>query len=263
MDAVPWLFVESVCLCLDRQSLRESCKILSWWGNVSFATSKKIHTLRVFVGEHEGKLYAAARSTVDDDVPLESVDLKFTTNFSIEPHEWVEQLSSSIWKETTLDQLQMLINLIRPTTERRHPTRYDPESSSTLRLDNSTWITKKLYSMRLPVDSVELSIETKKHQSAAEEFLDSTGPLYDITFWYTYSSLKKSTVDALINKFVPVDGGFFSLGSQTRLTRDQLERLVLKCRALSCEFGVRNHDQKKTSAGRSTPSMVIYESSSS
>uniref|UniRef100_A0A1I7ZX09 Ras-associating domain-containing protein n=1 Tax=Steinernema glaseri TaxID=37863 RepID=A0A1I7ZX09_9BILA len=72
MDAVPWLFIESVCLCLDRQSLRKSCEILSWWGNVSSATIKKLYTLHVFVGEHEGKLYAAARSTVDEDVPLEN-----------------------------------------------------------------------------------------------------------------------------------------------------------------------------------------------
>uniref|UniRef100_A0A1I7YCU3 Brix domain-containing protein n=1 Tax=Steinernema glaseri TaxID=37863 RepID=A0A1I7YCU3_9BILA len=83
--------------------------------------------------------------------------------------------------------------------------------------------------MRLPVDSVDLWLTTEKIQAAAEEFFKSTGPLYRIIITYTHSPLKPSTVDAMIKKFVPVNFGRFILLQRTRLTKDQLEKLILKC----------------------------------
>uniref|UniRef100_A0A1I7ZJU8 Methyltransf_21 domain-containing protein n=1 Tax=Steinernema glaseri TaxID=37863 RepID=A0A1I7ZJU8_9BILA len=83
--------------------------------------------------------------------------------------------------------------------------------------------------MRLPVDSVNLWIGVEEQQ-AAEEFFQNAGPLYHIVLdCSTGFILKRRTVDAMIDKFVPVDGGNFYLDVQTHLTREQLERLVLKC----------------------------------
>uniref|UniRef100_A0A1I7YW19 FBA_2 domain-containing protein n=1 Tax=Steinernema glaseri TaxID=37863 RepID=A0A1I7YW19_9BILA len=227
MDSLPQIFVENVCLCLDRRSIRESCKILSWWGQVFSTTFKKIHTLCVFPDQDGGKLYAVAQASSHDAVPLDSVDLQFITSFSILP--WFVARFDSEITEITLNQLQRLVQFIKPTTEGLPPVRYAYQSSNTLQLQGSTWISKKLLSMRLPVDSVYLSLKEEELQAAAEEFFENTGPLYNVTIWYTHSALKQSTVDALIDKFVPVDGGGFCLTRYTELTRAQLEKLVLKC----------------------------------
>uniref|UniRef100_A0A1I7ZJG8 DNA_LIGASE_A3 domain-containing protein n=1 Tax=Steinernema glaseri TaxID=37863 RepID=A0A1I7ZJG8_9BILA len=227
MDAVPWLFMERICLCLDHQSLRDGSKMDSIWGEVFSATRKKIHTLTMLA--IEGKLYAAAQPTSSRDfkkaVPLDSVDLKFITSFSVK--QVLIGLVPSIWKEITLDDLQKLVRFITPTTEGRHT-----QSRNHLAIHDytPTWIAKKLLSMRLPVDSVKLCIDTKEVQAAAVEFFENVGSLHIIFFRCSSSFfLRKSTVDAMIDKFVPVDGGGFHLDSKFCLTRDQLERLVLKC----------------------------------
>uniref|UniRef100_A0A1I7YGW9 F-box domain-containing protein n=1 Tax=Steinernema glaseri TaxID=37863 RepID=A0A1I7YGW9_9BILA len=228
MNSVPQIFVESVCLCLDRRSIRESCKILSWWGQVFSAFSKKIHTLYVFVDKQEGRLYAAAETILRDLVPLDSVDPKFITNFRTLQY---REGYSNDWKEITLNQLQRLVRFIKPTTEGRPPVCYALESCNEIYFTSfhSTGIGRKLLSMRLPVNSVFLWPSLEEDQAAAEEFLENTGPLYHITIRYTHSALKQSTVDALIDKFVPVDGGSFRVTEYTNFTRDQLEKLVLKC----------------------------------
>uniref|UniRef100_A0A1I7YR76 FBA_2 domain-containing protein n=1 Tax=Steinernema glaseri TaxID=37863 RepID=A0A1I7YR76_9BILA len=226
MNSVPKIFVESVRLCLDRWSILESCKILSWWGQVFSQSSKNIHTLCVFVGKEEGKLYAAAQTILRDLVPLDSVDQKFITNFRILPYHGGYFHN---WKEITLNQLQRLVRLIKPTTEGRPPVRYDSEFSNEIHLHGTTWIDKGILSMRLPVDSVNLWLNTEEILATAEEFLANTGPLYHITIWRTYSALKQGTVDALIDRFVPIDGGTFVLTRCANPTRVQLERLVVKC----------------------------------
>uniref|UniRef100_A0A1I7YV45 F-box domain-containing protein n=1 Tax=Steinernema glaseri TaxID=37863 RepID=A0A1I7YV45_9BILA len=232
MDSVPPIFVESVCLLLDRQSLEDICKVACLWGEVSSATIRKIHFLRVFVEEEEGKLYAAAlpcwNYDTEEAAHLESVNLKFITNFIIKPNIVSDQVSSS-WKEITLNDLQRLVRLITPTTERRHPLRYDNASCNGLQLYKHTWITEKLISLQLPFDSVNLWIDGEELKAAVEEFFENAGPLYNVTIRYTPSALKQSTVDTLIDKFVPADDGHFQLDITTLLTRKQLERLVLKC----------------------------------
>uniref|UniRef100_A0A1I7YPN5 F-box domain-containing protein n=1 Tax=Steinernema glaseri TaxID=37863 RepID=A0A1I7YPN5_9BILA len=201
MNSVPRLFVESVCLCLDRRSIRESCKILSRWGQVFSAFSKKIHTLRVFVVKEEGKLFAAAETIVRNNlVPLDSVDPKFITSFRISM--CIVECVNKYCKEITLNQVQRLVRLIKPTTQGRPPVRHDYESCNEIIfnfLDNfsTTEIVTKLVSMRLPVDSMLLCINWKEDQAVAEEFLNNTGPLYRIDISYTHSALKQSTVDAL------------------------------------------------------------------
>uniref|UniRef100_A0A1I7Y9Z5 DUF223 domain-containing protein n=1 Tax=Steinernema glaseri TaxID=37863 RepID=A0A1I7Y9Z5_9BILA len=150
MDALPWLFMERVCLCLERESLRDGSSIVSIWRAVFSATRKKIHTLVVYVKDE--KLYAAARPTFlnayRELAPLDSVDLKFVTNFTINR----EHVPSS-YKEITFNGLQKLFRSIIPTSEGSPPVRYDYESRNHLRLFyTSTDFTVKLLSMRLPVD---------------------------------------------------------------------------------------------------------------
>uniref|UniRef100_A0A1I7YF67 DNA-directed DNA polymerase n=1 Tax=Steinernema glaseri TaxID=37863 RepID=A0A1I7YF67_9BILA len=207
MDSVPWLFVKR---CASAWIVRASEKV-------------KIHTLRVFVNEQAGKLYAAAATTQGDLVPLDSVNLKFITNFTISSY----HLDNN-WKEVTLNQLQRLVQYIKPTTEGRPPVRFDCESGNHLGIFcTSTDIYRKLLSMRLPVDSVLLRFNKQELQAAVEEFLESAGPLYYVSC--DFIRLKQSTVDTLIDKFVPLDEGCFYMGGPTRLTKAQLERLVLKC----------------------------------
>uniref|UniRef100_A0A1I7YH97 GCV_T domain-containing protein n=1 Tax=Steinernema glaseri TaxID=37863 RepID=A0A1I7YH97_9BILA len=127
-----------------------------------------------------------------------------------------------------MDDLQRLVRFIKPTTEGRYPVRYDFASCNYLALHYTpSLIGTKLLSSRLPVDSVDLWIKDEEVQEAAEEFLKSAGPLYYVRCGVL--GLKQSTVDTLIDKFVPVDEGCFYMGGATRLTRAQLEKLVLKC----------------------------------
>uniref|UniRef100_A0A1I7ZZG8 F-box domain-containing protein n=1 Tax=Steinernema glaseri TaxID=37863 RepID=A0A1I7ZZG8_9BILA len=168
MDTVPWLFMESVCLLLDRRSRERSTKVSSAWGEIFTATNKKIHTLRVILDGNTEKIYAAALPAVN------------------------------IWKEITLEDLQRFVHFIRPVRNERHPLRCDYFSLSILRLrQESQWINGKLLSMRLPVDSVGLW-EVKPAQ-----FFETAGPLYDVGYYGP--ALKPSTLDALIEKFVPIN----------------------------------------------------------
>uniref|UniRef100_A0A1I7Z0F9 F-box domain-containing protein n=1 Tax=Steinernema glaseri TaxID=37863 RepID=A0A1I7Z0F9_9BILA len=227
MDTVPRLFIESVCLCLlDRPSLLESTRIRSRWGKICTATSKKIHTLSVSLDGEEKKIYAAAKPAVLElDVSLDSVDLKFITNFRIEtvtPNQ-VQVLSNS-WKEITLDKLQKLVHFIRPVRNERHSLRYHFYSATTLTLRRgSKWINGKLLSMRLPVDSVDLQVS--KEREEVDEFFEAADPLY--YFRYEGPALKESTLDALIDKFVPIDDGRFVLYQSLSLA--QIRRLVKEC----------------------------------
>uniref|UniRef100_A0A1I7XYJ4 PEX-1N domain-containing protein n=1 Tax=Steinernema glaseri TaxID=37863 RepID=A0A1I7XYJ4_9BILA len=225
MDAVPQLFVQSVILCaLDLNSVKEGRKIPSLWGNVFSATSKKIHTLSVIVCEKQ-KLYAAAKAICSSTlVSLDRVDSKLIINFQIDATVvWDSRSISREYTEISLDGLQRLIRLICPTTEGRQPVRYNKQSSNSLWLGHHIHsINGQLLSRQLPVDEVSLFTYIPE----VDVFFENAGPLYHV---YCSMYLKPSTVDAMIEKFVPVDGGSFTLSEQTRLSREQLERLVLKC----------------------------------
>uniref|UniRef100_A0A1I7Z8A8 BTB domain-containing protein n=1 Tax=Steinernema glaseri TaxID=37863 RepID=A0A1I7Z8A8_9BILA len=173
------------------------------WGEVSFETSEKIHTLRVIGDRGTGKIYAAAQPLLCDHyvdaVPLDSVNLKFITSFCIQLYSY--NLSSS-FKEVTLDHLEKLLRLIKPTAQGKPPVRYKRESSNYMDLAAPTWIGRQLLSMRLPVDSVTMSINGKEFEAAAEEFFKSAGPLYYICLYCCRDFiLKQSTIDAMIEKF--------------------------------------------------------------
>uniref|UniRef100_A0A1I7YKK6 RNA-dependent RNA polymerase n=1 Tax=Steinernema glaseri TaxID=37863 RepID=A0A1I7YKK6_9BILA len=133
------------------------------------------------------------------------------------------------WKEVALVWIE---KLVLPGLSWRD------SSCNAMCLYGTSWIDRKLVSMRLPVNSVILWLSLEEHQAAAEEFFENTGPLYRIDISYTHSALKQSTVDAMIDKFVPVDGGSFRVTEhtnftrelhQTRLNKEQLERLIRKC----------------------------------
>uniref|UniRef100_A0A1I8ALC4 F-box domain-containing protein n=1 Tax=Steinernema glaseri TaxID=37863 RepID=A0A1I8ALC4_9BILA len=227
MDTVPWIFIESVCLrLLDRDSILESTKIPSTWGQICTVASEKIHTLRVLLDGKKKKIYAAAQPVLLQDyysyysnaVPLDSVDLKFITNFRIKTYN--SYILPNSWKEITLDALQRLAHFIRPVRNERHPLRYDHRSFNTLWLSHESWeINGKMLSMRLPVDSVDLQYVK------SDEFFESAGPLYYVH--YEGPSLKQSTVDTLIQKFVPIDEGRCNL--RQSLSDEQVTKLFEKC----------------------------------
>uniref|UniRef100_A0A1I8AHZ1 Protein artemis n=1 Tax=Steinernema glaseri TaxID=37863 RepID=A0A1I8AHZ1_9BILA len=184
METVPRLFIESVCLrLLDRESLAKSTKIPSAWGEICTAISKKIHTLRVYLDGTAERIYAAAQPVqacntnynllildISQAVPLDSIDLKFVTNFRIETHTPFMIPLSSSYKEITLDELQRLVHFIRP-------------------------------------------------------FFETTGPLYCVS--YLGPALKQRTLDALIDKFVPIDGGCFHV--HQKFSEEQMKKLFEKC----------------------------------
>uniref|UniRef100_A0A1I7Y9L0 F-box domain-containing protein n=1 Tax=Steinernema glaseri TaxID=37863 RepID=A0A1I7Y9L0_9BILA len=224
MDTVPRLFIESVCLrLLDHESLSESRSIHSRWGQVCTVTCEKIHTLLVFLDDTAGKIYAVALPALKCDtysnyVPLDSVDLKFVTNF------WITTSGSdkpNTWKEITLDDLKKLVCFIKSTRNERPPLRCDYKS-----LNNLTLIYErtKLLSMRFPVDSVSLAIDEELEE--AEEFFKNAGPLYSVNYLQGPTS-KPNTLDAIIDKFVPIDNGYFKV--RQRFSKKQLTRLFEKC----------------------------------
>uniref|UniRef100_A0A1I8AN47 FBA_2 domain-containing protein n=1 Tax=Steinernema glaseri TaxID=37863 RepID=A0A1I8AN47_9BILA len=228
MDAVPQIFMESVCLSLDRDSLRASRYIYSTWGTICYVTSKKVHTLRVLLDGEEKKIYAAAEpprlyDTYRIAASLDSVDLKFVTNIRIETRTTYDspQLTNN-WKEITLDRLQRLVRFIAPTKNERHPLRYDPESLNSLSLKRgSEWINRKILSLGLPVDSVNLEVSKEE----AMEFFETAGLLYFVR--YVAPNVEQSIVDTIIEKFVPIDDGSFSINNG--LNRAQMNKLFKKC----------------------------------
>uniref|UniRef100_A0A1I8AIP1 DDE-1 domain-containing protein n=1 Tax=Steinernema glaseri TaxID=37863 RepID=A0A1I8AIP1_9BILA len=159
--------MESVCLCLvHRPSVRESTELSSRWGKICTATREKIHHLSIFLDWSAEKIYAAAQyDAYSNYVPLDSVNLKFITNFRID--EMRDVLSN--WKEITLDDLKKLVRFIRPISQ---------------------WA--KLLSMRLSVDSVTLGMDEELEE--ADEFFETAGPLYDIT--YIGPTLKPNTTNS-------------------------------------------------------------------
>uniref|UniRef100_A0A1I7XZK5 F-box domain-containing protein n=1 Tax=Steinernema glaseri TaxID=37863 RepID=A0A1I7XZK5_9BILA len=236
MDSVPQIFVENVSLLLNPKSIHRSSWISSRWGRISSATIKKIHILQVYVGMNTEKFYAFVHPILLnryskvvhlDPVSLDSVDLKFITNFRIEPG-WIVDDILATSSEICSTKLKRLCEFISPTTEGR-PICFDIGYCNKLEIRDAASILKKLLSMRLPVDTVELRIEMEELLPAVEEFLQNAGPLYDINIQCGAFVLNQSTVDALIDKYVPVNHGNFALKGNTRLTRDQIKRLVLKC----------------------------------
>uniref|UniRef100_A0A1I8AMJ7 FTH domain-containing protein n=1 Tax=Steinernema glaseri TaxID=37863 RepID=A0A1I8AMJ7_9BILA len=230
MDTVPRLFMESVCLCLVyRYSIRESIKMPSNWGQICTARSQKIHTLRVYLDENSKKIYAATQHLMNNCCSkadaLECVELKFITNFQIETCTFDPRIMIPRWcKEISLDDLQRLVNFIRPVRIERHPLRNDYGSLSTLTLRRgSEWINRRLLSLRFPVDAVYLQVS--KECEEADEFFEAAGPLY--YFRYEGPVLKESTVDALIDKFIPIDEGRFLMYQS--VSKAQIKRLVEKC----------------------------------
>uniref|UniRef100_A0A1I7YRD2 SAWADEE domain-containing protein n=1 Tax=Steinernema glaseri TaxID=37863 RepID=A0A1I7YRD2_9BILA len=227
MDTVPWIFVESVCLCLlDRRSRTRSTK-LSVWGKICTATRKKIHTLRVLLDGERKKIYAAAEpirnsfSFLDHSNALDSVDLKFVTNFRIEACTYhFSKTYLNTWKEITLDDLQRLVHFITPVRNERHPLSCNGQSLNTLLLcSGDSWINENLLSMQLPVGSVVLlGVE-------ANEFFETAGSFYHVC--HAERTLKQSAIDAIIEKFVPIDGGSFDVNQ--KLSDKQLKKLFEKC----------------------------------
>uniref|UniRef100_A0A1I7ZD46 Inositol-pentakisphosphate 2-kinase n=1 Tax=Steinernema glaseri TaxID=37863 RepID=A0A1I7ZD46_9BILA len=264
MNTVPRIFIERVGVCLDRSSFLRNRKISSTWGRVFSATGKKVHTLSVLVDEDGDQLYAAALPAWSDDldedgdqlhtaalpawsddsdkaIPLDNVKLKFITNFRIESLDRNNSgscaSSSPRRKEGARCAMTTNVLEINHTSDHR-PISLSHWRRSTFSLarlqsfghgtqaDTSCNVGIQLLSMRLPVDSVEL-LYRKGERAETEDFFQNTGPLYFID--YLSDGLKASTVDAIIENYVPVDGGSFSLDGNTYLTRKQLERLVLKC----------------------------------
>uniref|UniRef100_A0A1I7Z0W3 Tudor domain-containing protein n=1 Tax=Steinernema glaseri TaxID=37863 RepID=A0A1I7Z0W3_9BILA len=232
MDRVPRLFMERVALCLDFDSVQEGRMVSFPWGNAFISAKYNIHTLCIYVGdENTKKLYAVAQPTWSDcdikAVPFDSVHQKFITHFKIEPiMPWSNRLRT--WREISLVQMQRLVRSIGSSlslgpSEQRHPLRYNEKSSNCLRLHRSNqWITQELLSLRVPIVSVYIESDIDPH--VAEDFFRNTGPLYHAIH---QRNLPSSTLDALINNFVPVDGGRLNLMSL--LSKEQLERLVMKC----------------------------------
>uniref|UniRef100_A0A1I7Y7S7 FBA_2 domain-containing protein n=1 Tax=Steinernema glaseri TaxID=37863 RepID=A0A1I7Y7S7_9BILA len=181
------------------------------------------------------KIYAAALPALKYDtdskyVPLDSVDLKFVTNFRIETVTTIRvRAFSDSWKEITLDNLQRLVHFIRPVRNEIHPLVNDYGSLNTLRLDSrSQWINGKILSMRLPVESVTLW-DVKSY-----EFFETAGTLYHVD--YRGPTLKQSAIDALIEKFVPIDGGSFHVDEE--LSEEQMKKLFEKCALANREVSV-------------------------
>uniref|UniRef100_A0A1I7Y952 Fe-S_biosyn domain-containing protein n=1 Tax=Steinernema glaseri TaxID=37863 RepID=A0A1I7Y952_9BILA len=96
-------------------------------------------------------------------------------------------------------------------------------------IEDSSRISRNLLSLRLPVDTVDLYIRKEESLLAVEQFLESTGPLYSMNISCRNCVVKQSTVDSLIEKFLPVDGSRFTVGGNIHLAKEQLERLILKC----------------------------------
>uniref|UniRef100_A0A1I7YC89 Crinkler (CRN) family protein n=1 Tax=Steinernema glaseri TaxID=37863 RepID=A0A1I7YC89_9BILA len=210
---------------LDRYILKRSTKIPSRWGRICTATVQKIHTLRVLLDGTAEKIYAAALPALKCDtdsnyVPLNSVDRKFITKFLI-GGVFAGQLQnlSNILKEITMDALERLVHFIRPVRNEQHPLFYDYESLNTLSLwSGSQWIIESLPSMRLPVESVRGAVK-------ADAFFETVGSLYHVD--YQGPALKPNTLDALIEKFVPIDGGTFHV--KQKLSEEQMKKLFEKC----------------------------------
>uniref|UniRef100_A0A1I7Z736 F-box domain-containing protein n=1 Tax=Steinernema glaseri TaxID=37863 RepID=A0A1I7Z736_9BILA len=221
MDTVPVIFVESVCRhLLDHRSLHASRDLPSMWGEICTAITNKIHTLLVHLDGSSEKIYAAAQPMLLYDdysyaVSLDSVDPKFITNFRIEAFDGFRS-----WKEITVDDLKKLVHFIRPVRNERHPLQYGSESLNTLRLDNrSRWISGQLLSMRLPVDMVDL------RRVEGADLFEPAGPLYYVN--YEGPAVKESTLDAFVEKFVPIDNGYFNV--RLMLSEEHMKKLFEKC----------------------------------
>uniref|UniRef100_A0A1I7ZL61 Three-Cys-motif partner protein TcmP n=1 Tax=Steinernema glaseri TaxID=37863 RepID=A0A1I7ZL61_9BILA len=256
MDTVPRLFMERVCFYLGHRARNESCNIPAPWGGICSATRRKIYTLLIAVDKHKSNFWVAARPVLPEKekyvkaVPLDGVDLKFLRNFQpvlpekekyikLVPLDDVDlkflrnfQLGTlynltSSFKEITLEALQKLVRFIKPAKKEAHPVRYEQESSNHFWLLSDTSHTiKKLLSTRLPVDSIYLSTYIG-YVPELQEFFEHVGPLYKVDIIDFSHTFRKSMIDVMIDKYYPVDGGSFSFNMP--LTRNQLERLVLKC----------------------------------
>uniref|UniRef100_A0A1I7YEL9 Uncharacterized protein n=1 Tax=Steinernema glaseri TaxID=37863 RepID=A0A1I7YEL9_9BILA len=241
MDSVPGLFIQDVCLSLqDRRSI-DACRNLppSRWRQICRATSDKMCTLVIYLDNVEKKIYAAACYLYHDFfhpyAPFKTVALRFFNNFRVEP--LLENALSHyvpFWKEITPDKLRDLAHSIKPTWVKTHPVRYDRRCGNSVSLNRKTnWINGTILSMRLPVDSMTISIDKCDLENVVT-FFENIGSIFKfscdlvgINWTKTMHSLMQRTVDTIIEKFVPTDGGWFRVGQP--LTREQIKRLVLKC----------------------------------
>uniref|UniRef100_A0A1I7Z090 FBA_2 domain-containing protein n=1 Tax=Steinernema glaseri TaxID=37863 RepID=A0A1I7Z090_9BILA len=227
------------------------------WGKVGSLTSKKIHTFHIVGDEKTKRLYAAAQpfcyEQYDDAVLLDSVDPKFLANFHIEGSAvWKNIDLSRTWREISLDEVQRLVRCISRRWEERHPLSYDYRSSNCLWIDQST--NDKLLPMRLPVKSAFFLAQGATEY--VEQFFENhLGPLYELCCITV--GLKQSTVDAMIDKFVPVDGGSFYM--QQELTREQIERLVLKCEMAEKKVKIQMLSQDSTYCTKCSDVLQLFD----
>uniref|UniRef100_A0A1I7YPD0 F-box domain-containing protein n=1 Tax=Steinernema glaseri TaxID=37863 RepID=A0A1I7YPD0_9BILA len=179
-------------------------------------------------------------------VPLSRVNPKFITNFKIEEiaAAGLNNITTS-WKEITLDELERLVNIIRPVRSERHPLRYDSESLNTLELlHNQLQITSDLISKRLPFDTFAISscvfdeaYGSRSSASHAEHFIKNAGPLYRVSISdMEERPLPESALDTLIDKFIPINRGTFYL--EQSLNKEQINRLFDKCATANKEVVV-------------------------
>ncbi|KAK0405927.1 hypothetical protein QR680_018268 [Steinernema hermaphroditum] len=237
MNTVPALFMEDVFIVLGSWDLYCAKWLSAPWSRVAEATKTKIHVLMAFLHFESGKVLVTARQRcdlyethLDCNVPLNSVDSKFITQFHVRDISFDFEESPSPWKEITLEQLKHLINAVRPT-ERTKPLRCDRYDTNRLYInmllaEKDTWgLGRRLFSMRLPVDCVHLRT-IEGYDKEIERFLETTGPLFRV-------SVDSVRFDLLFDKFVPIDRGVFLFRGE--VNRHQLERLVMKCEMSGAE----------------------------
>uniref|UniRef100_A0A1I7YXX7 FTH domain-containing protein n=1 Tax=Steinernema glaseri TaxID=37863 RepID=A0A1I7YXX7_9BILA len=258
MDTVPAVFMEKVCLlAFDSQStgfLDEMKKIPSNFGRIAAAMPEKMHKLLVKVYLKDGKISVVGADVVNQRrnlfsrTPLDKLNLNFVTHFRVELHSSFEndydyygplgdiylKEPRDAWRDVTFDHLLRLLRAIRPTRRQgMHPFRYDPKFCNHLEgyyiepEDDKFDFCRRLLTLQLPFDSVNFG-DSPGFNHEIEEFLKTSGPLYNITVnnW-VLSKLAPRCIDLIIDKFVPIYMGRLSL--DTRLERKQLERLIVKC----------------------------------
>uniref|UniRef100_A0A1I7YQC5 FTH domain-containing protein n=1 Tax=Steinernema glaseri TaxID=37863 RepID=A0A1I7YQC5_9BILA len=259
MDNVPTVFIEKVCLlAFDSEFtafLGEAEQISSHFGEVIAATGEKIHQLLVKVYLSDEKILVTGKSVAEPArhepifrTPLDELSLRFVTHFHVEllgseksdrdfgedyyyDGHFYRHEPREAWTEVSSDRLLRLLRAIRPTgREGPHPARYDRHFRNHLKgvyIDAENYTCRKLLSLQLPFDSIHFEYTTECRREI-ENFLESSGPLYNIDIDYnTMEILTTRSIDFAVEKFVPLDGSCADLSGP--LNRKQMEKLVLKC----------------------------------